>query len=70
MPGAKVGTLCRKILLMNKLKMHSPDLTQANIDKLAALFPIAWLSRRTLTVWSNEALTLTCCARSWAMSRS
>jgi len=24
---------------MNKLKMHSPDLTQANIDKLAALFP-------------------------------
>lgn len=39
MPGAKVGTLCRKILLMNKLKMHSPDLTQANIDKLAELFP-------------------------------
>ena len=26
-------------LTMNKLKMHSPDLTQANIDKLAALFP-------------------------------
>ena len=24
---------------MNKLKMHSPDLTQANIDKLAQLFP-------------------------------
>ena len=24
---------------MNKLKMHSPDLTQANIDKLAELFP-------------------------------
>ena len=24
---------------MKKLKMHSPDLTQANIDKLAALFP-------------------------------
>ncbi|OGB33049.1 MAG: adenine methyltransferase [Burkholderiales bacterium RIFCSPLOWO2_12_FULL_61_40] len=24
---------------MNKLKLHSPDLTQANIDKLAALFP-------------------------------
>ena len=24
---------------MNKLKMHSPDLAQANIDKLAALFP-------------------------------
>ena len=24
---------------MNKLKMHSPDLTQANIDKLAGLFP-------------------------------
>ena len=24
---------------MNKLKMHSPDLTQANIDKLATLFP-------------------------------
>lgn len=24
---------------MNKLKMHSPDLTQANIDKLADLFP-------------------------------
>ena len=24
---------------MNKLKMHSPDLTQANIDKLAKLFP-------------------------------
>ena len=23
----------------NKLKMHSPDLTQANIDKLAELFP-------------------------------
>ena len=26
-------------MTMNKLKMHSPDLTQANIDKLAALFP-------------------------------
>jgi adenine-specific DNA-methyltransferase len=39
MPGAKAGTLCRKILLMNKLKMHSPDLTQANIDKVAELFP-------------------------------
>lgn len=24
---------------MDKLKLHSPDLTQANIDKLAALFP-------------------------------
>ncbi|MFN5348005.1 MAG: site-specific DNA-methyltransferase [Polaromonas sp.] len=24
---------------MNKLKMHSPDLTQANIDKVAELFP-------------------------------
>lgn len=24
---------------MQKLKMHSPDLTQANIDKIAALFP-------------------------------
>jgi adenine-specific DNA-methyltransferase len=24
---------------MNKLKMHSPDLTQANIDKLAEIFP-------------------------------
>ena len=24
---------------MNKLKMHSPDLTQSNIDKLAELFP-------------------------------
>ena len=24
---------------MNKLKLHSPDLTQANIDKLAELFP-------------------------------
>ena len=24
---------------MNKLKMHSPDLTQANIDKLVELFP-------------------------------
>jgi adenine-specific DNA-methyltransferase len=24
---------------MNKLKLHSPDLTQANIDKLAQLFP-------------------------------
>src|ERR1035437_2881485 len=24
---------------MNKLKMHSPDLTQSNIDKLAQLFP-------------------------------
>ena len=24
---------------MNKLKMHSPDLTRANIDKLAELFP-------------------------------
>ena len=24
---------------MNKLKMHSPDMTQANIDKLAQLFP-------------------------------
>ncbi|MBK7001443.1 MAG: site-specific DNA-methyltransferase [Rhodoferax sp.] len=24
---------------MNKLKMHSPDLTQANVDKLAELFP-------------------------------
>ncbi|BDX21151.1 DNA methylase N-4 [Polynucleobacter sp. TUM22923] len=24
---------------MNKMKMHSPDLTQANIDKIAALFP-------------------------------
>ena len=26
-------------MTMNKLKMHSPDLTQANIDKLAELFP-------------------------------
>ena len=26
-------------MTMNKLKMHSPDLTQANIAKLAALFP-------------------------------
>jgi adenine-specific DNA-methyltransferase len=26
-------------LTMKKLKMHSPDLTQANIDKLAALYP-------------------------------
>ena len=26
-------------MTMNKLKMHSPDLTQANIDKLAQLFP-------------------------------
>ena len=26
-------------MTMNKLKMHSPDLAQANIDKLAALFP-------------------------------
>ena len=24
---------------MNKLKMHSPDRTQANIDKVAELFP-------------------------------
>lgn len=24
---------------MNKLKMHSPDLTRSNIDKLTALFP-------------------------------
>jgi adenine-specific DNA-methyltransferase len=24
---------------MEKLKLHSPDLTQANIDKLAQLFP-------------------------------
>lgn len=24
---------------MNKLKMHSPDLTQASIDKVAVLFP-------------------------------
>ncbi|MEO6319548.1 MAG: hypothetical protein ABIR56_02675 [Polaromonas sp.] len=24
---------------MQKLKLHSPDLTQANIDKIAALFP-------------------------------
>jgi len=24
---------------MQKLKLHSPDLTQANIDKLAQLFP-------------------------------
>lgn len=24
---------------MDKLKLHSPDLTQANIDKLAQLFP-------------------------------
>lgn len=26
-------------MTMNKLKMHSPDLTQAHIEKLAALFP-------------------------------
>ena len=26
-------------MTMNKLKMHSPDLTQANIEKLAELFP-------------------------------
>jgi adenine-specific DNA-methyltransferase len=24
---------------MDKLKLHSPDLTDANIDRLAALFP-------------------------------
>lgn len=31
---------------MNKLKMHSPDLTQANIDKLAELFPNCMVESR------------------------
>ena len=31
---------------MNKLKMHSPDLTQANIDKLADLFPNCMVESR------------------------
>ncbi len=31
---------------MNKLKMHSPDLTQANIDKLAELFPHCMVESR------------------------
>lgn len=31
---------------MNKLKMHSPDLTQGNIDKLAELFPNCMVESR------------------------
>jgi adenine-specific DNA-methyltransferase len=31
---------------MNKLKMHSPDLTLANIDKLAELFPNCMVESR------------------------
>lgn len=31
---------------MNKLKMHSPDLTQSNIDKLAELFPNCMVESR------------------------
>ncbi len=38
---------------MNKLKMHSPDLTQANIDKLAELFPNCLVESRD----ANGAVT-------------
>ena len=33
-------------MTMNKLKMHSPDLTQANIDTLAELFPNCMIESR------------------------
>jgi adenine-specific DNA-methyltransferase len=34
---------------MNKLKMHSPDLTQANIAKVAELFPNCMVESRDAT---------------------
>ncbi|MCC2333615.1 site-specific DNA-methyltransferase [Cellulomonas wangsupingiae] len=34
---------------MEKLRMHSPDLTQANIDSIAALFPTVVTETRTCT---------------------
>jgi hypothetical protein len=53
---------------MDKLKLHSPDFTAANIEKLAALFRTASPSRKMKKARSRGRLILTNSSRSYPIT--
>ena len=60
---------------MQKLKLHSPDLTQANIDKIAALFPNCLAEARDATGVVTRSIDFdqlrrSCPPPSWKARRS